>query len=345
MYRSILTAIALLTAIIVAQSASAFDEVIRKSTEKTSKGTVKSVTKEVVSMEDGVGKTFEVPANDIIGIKYTSEPPDVNLGRGKASAGNFDGALEDFAKASSSDDNISAEIDYLVAATIARKALEQDASTLADAAAKLTAFSSKHPNSYQFYNAKLLLGQVQLAQEAYAEAAGTFGALEAAPWADYQMAAKNNKAKLALRQGQLPQALTAYEAVLALPANSPGEVSRRNEALLGKAAVQLQQNNSAEALNSVKEAIAAADPEDSAVQAEAWILKGDCLRAAGETKKAILAYLHVPLLFEKEKVHLPRALYHLSVLWPTVDQVERGVAARTELQTSFPDNEWTQKLQ
>lgn len=347
MYRSILTATALLTALIAAQPASAIDEVTRKSTEKTSKGTVKSITKEVVSMEDSVGKAFEVPANDIVGIKYTSEPPDVNLGRGKASAGNFAGALEDFAKgaaAAGSDDNVKAEIEYLVAYTVARRALEQDSSTLGEAASKLTAFGSNHPNSYQFYNAKLLLGQVQLAQEAYAEAAGTFGTLEAAPWADYQMAAKNNKAKLALRQGQLPQALSAYEAVLALPADSPGEVSRRNEALLGKAAVQLQQNNSTEALTSVNEAIAAADPEDSAVQAEAWILKGDCLRAAGETKKAILAYLHVPVLFEKEKVHLPRALYHLAELWPTVDQVDRGLAARQELENSFPDNEWTKKL-
>ena len=29
---------------------------------------------------------------------------------------------------------------------------------------------------------------------------------------------------------------------------------------------------------------------------------------------------------------------------PTVDQVERGLAARQELETSFPDNEWTKKL-
>lgn len=344
MYRSILTASVLLTALIATRPAGAIDEVIRKSTEKTTKGTVKTVTKELVSLEDSVGKPIEVPANDIVGIKYGSEPPDINLGRGKASAGNLDGALEDFAKGVGSDDNIKAEIDYLIAHTTARKALEQDASLLGDAAAKLGAFGSSHPGNYQFYNSKLLLGQVQLAQEDFAAAAGTFSVLEGAPWADYKMAAQNNKARLALKQGNLPQALSAYEAVLALPADSAGEVSRRNEALLGKAAVQLQQNNAPEALNSVNAAIAAADPADSAVQAEAWILKGDCLRAAARTKEAVLAYLHVPVLFEKEKVHLPRALYHLSMLWPEVDQVERGLAARQELTDKFPDNEWTKKL-
>lgn len=348
MHRSILTATALLTALIAAQPASAIDEVVRKSTEKSAKGTIKSVTKELVSMEDSIGNPIEVPANDIVDIKYGDEPPDVNLGRGKAAAGNLDGALEDFTKsagAAGSDDNVKAEIAYLIARTTARQALEQDASKLEDAAGKLSAFGSSHPNSYRFYDAKLMLGQVQLAQADYAAASGTFAALTSAPWPDYKMAGQNASARLALKQGNLPQALSAYEAVLALPADGPAEISRRNEALLGKAAVQLQQNNAQDALASVNEAIAAADPEDSGVQAEAWVLKGDCLRAGGRTKEAILAYLHVPVLFEKEKVLLPRALYNLAQLWPAVDQLERGAAARQELLEKFPENEWTRKLQ
>ena len=348
MYRSILTAAALLTALVLTHPAGAIDEVIRKSTEKSSKGTVKSVTKELVSMEDSIGKPFEVPANDIIDIKYGDEPPDLNLGRGKAAAGNIEGALADYAKSAAeagSDDNIKAEIEFLVARAVSRQALEQDTSKLGDAATKLSGFTSDHPNSYRFYDATFLLGRVQLAQSDFAAAAGTFATLGSAPWPDYKMASQNANARLALKQGDLPKALSAYEAVLALPAPGPAEVSRRNEALLGKAAVQLQQNNAAAALESVVEAIAAADPEDSAVQAEAWILKGDCLRVGGRTKEAILAYLHVPVLFEKEKGHLPSALNHLAQLWPAVDQLERGNAAKQELMETFPDNEWTKKLQ
>lgn len=347
MYRSILTASALLTALVLTQPAGAIDEVVRKSTEKSAKGTIKSVTKELVSMEDSIGKPMTVPANDIIDIKYGAEPPELNLGRGKAAAGNLEGALADFAtsaKAAGANDNVKAEIEFLVARAIGRQAMEQDPSKLADAATRLSGFTSNHPNSYRFFDATFLLGRVQLAQSDFAAAAGTFSTLGTAPWPDYKMAAQNASARLALKQGDLPKALSAYEAVLALPAAEPAEISRRNEALLGKAAVQLQQNNAPAALTSVNEAIAAADPEDSAVQAEAWILKGDCLRVGNRTKEAILAYLHVPVLFEKEKGHLPRALYHLSQLWPAVEQLERGAAARQELLGTFPDNEWTKKL-
>jgi TolA-binding protein len=73
-------------------------------------------------------------------------------------------------------------------------------------------------------------------------------------------------------------------------------------------------------------------------------LKGDCLKSQGKVKEAILAYLHVPVLFEKEKVALAEALYNLAVLWPRADQPERGLAAQQELQENYPDSPWTKKL-
>ena len=46
----------------------------------------------------------------------------------------------------------------------------------------------------------------------------------------------------------------------------------------------------------------------SSVLAEAWVKKGDALLAQREWDSAVLAYLHVPVFYEDEKLWMPPAL-------------------------------------
>lgn len=327
-------------------SADAFDEIVRKSG-KSSKGNITELTRDSVTITTGVGDKTTVPANEIINVSWDSEPAELNLARSAEQTGNLPRALEGYqtsAGKAGSNEDIKAEIDFLIARTTARTALEQDSSKLEDAAKKLDAFSKANASSYRHFDTLFLLGQVQLAREEFDAAGQAFTKLAQAPWSDYKMAAQNANARLAMKKGDLGVALSSYEKVLTQNAKTPAEVSRRNEALLGKADVMLQQNNAQLALETINSAIGTADPEDTAVQAAAFVLKGDSLKALGRTKEAILAYLHVPVLFEKEAVLHARALYNLATLWPKVDQPERGAAARTELQDNYPDSPWTKML-
>jgi tetratricopeptide (TPR) repeat protein len=332
--------------IVMARPAYAIDIITRRS-DKAAQGDITEIGRESVKVKSGIGTIIDVPANDIVSIRWGAEPPSMNLARSAEEGGNLPRALEQLAESQSNAGTstaVKAEIQFLTARVSARIALEQDSSKLDDAASKLDAFVKAQSDSFRFFEAVQLLGSVQLAKEDFSGADQSFTRLAQAPWSDYKMAAQNAKAKLALQQGDLPGALSAYEQVLSQNAQSDAEKSKRNAALIGKATVQLKQNSVDQALQAVTEAIAATDPEDSEVQALAWNLKGECLKTQGKTKEAILAFLHVPVLFEKEKVALTEALYNLAVLWPRADQPERGLAARQELEENYPDSPWTKKL-
>ena len=346
MKRSIFFVMVMLGSSILASSAGAVDIVNRKSG-KAAQGDITAITQQSISLKSGIGEMIEVPANDIVSVRWGAEPAELNLARSAEEGGSLARALEQLkVSAGNAGTNaaVKAEIEFLTARVTARVALEEDASKLADASKLLDAFVKGQSDNFRYFDALQLLGAVQLAAEDYPGAESSFGKLEKAPWSDYKMAAQNSTAKLAFQKGDLTAALTAYEQVLSQSGSSPGEVSRRNEALIGKASVQLKQGNADIALQAVAEAILKTDPEDSVVQAGAWNLKGDCLKSQGKVKEAILAYLHVPVLFEKEKVALAEALYNLAVLWPRADQPERGLAARQELQENYPDSPWTKKL-
>ncbi len=328
-------------------SADAFDEVSRRS-DKAVRGKITDVTRDAVKIAPPAGAAITVSANDVADIRWDDEPLSLQQARIAARNGDTASALDALKKSAAdakAKGDIKAEIEYLTARIIAQNGLGQsDSAQLEDAATKLDAFAKANGSNARYFDAVYLLGRVQLARQEFDGAASAFQQLSQAPWSDYKMAAQNATAKLALKKGDLAAALASFEAVLGQSAKSAAEISRRNEALLGKATVTLQQGNAQQALDTINEAIQAADPEDSGVQAEAFVRKGDSLRLLGKTKEAILAYLHVPVLFEKEAALNAEALFHLSSLWGAAGQPERGLAASQELRENYPNTEWAQKL-
>jgi tetratricopeptide (TPR) repeat protein len=333
--------------VLVATATAQADEVGRRS-DKAVRGSITDVSRDSIKVKPPTGADVEIPGNDVVEIRWDDEPLTLNGARIAAKNGNMATALEELKKSAAdpkAKGDIKAEIDFQIASITAQQGLDQsDAAQLDDAAGKLDAFSKGNGSNVRYFDAVYLLGRVQLARRDFAAADAAFQQLKQAPWSDYKMAAQNASAKLALKKGDLSAALASFEAVLGQNASTPGEISRRNEALLGKATVTLQQGNAQQALDTINQAIQAADPEDSAVQAEAFVRKGDSLRLLGKTKEAILAYLHVPVLFEREATLNAEALFHLSSLWATAGQPERGLAASQELRENYPNSEWTKKL-
>lgn len=343
-----LTSLVALLVALLAVPAAAIDNVTRKR-EKNLTGEVSAVSKTEVSVKVKTPKedTIKVAANDVESIAWTGEPPEFNLARGDEKGGRFARAIEGYTKSlaanKASNPLVKTDLEYVIARTTAKIALS-DASKIDEAIKKLEDFRSKNGEHYRYYEAVGFLGQLYMAKKDFIKAQTAFDQLGKAPWKETQMASRINSGKLAQADNKTEDALKAFDEVIAMKAEGPQEESQRQEAMLGKSRILVVQKSYDEALKLLDEVIAKAAAEDAKVQAEAYIRQGDCLREQGKDNDALLAYLHVDVLFPSEKLLHAEALFHLSRLWEKVGQKGRATETRERLETEFPNSDWTKQL-
>jgi tetratricopeptide (TPR) repeat protein len=140
-------------------------------------------------------------------------------------------------------------------------------------------------------------------------------------------------------------ALAEFEKVLqqaaeSSVANSSVAQEQQLAALLGKAISQAATGAAKPAIESVKQVITQADPENARLQGRAYNALGECYLNSGDKKAALYAFLHVDVLYSKESDLHAQALYELSRLWPVLGYESRGREARQKLQKHYPNSRW-----
>jgi tetratricopeptide (TPR) repeat protein len=235
------------------------------------------------------------------------------------------------------------DLDFLIARVHARFALVDPARQDA-AIKKLEAFRRAHSTSFRFYETLNYLGQVYLAKQDLEQAKSTFAEMRSAPLKAYQMTADVATARVLLAEKDIDGARKLFSQVADEQVQQPTELSLKHEAMLGKATCEQRSGNFDQAITTLDSVINNASPQDSRIQAEAYLRQGDCLQAAKKLKPAVLAYLHVDVLFSNEKALHPEALYHLARLWGSVGHPERAAEAQSKLSEGYPNNPWTKKF-
>ena len=337
----------LLVCVLSAGPLGAVDAVYRKSNPTPAQGTVTEVSKTAITVKPRIGQAIKVPISDIIRVRWDGEPAGLNLGRTHEKNGYLDKCLQSYEKAKSdykgSSKNLKVDLDFLIARVHARFALT-DPSRQEAAIQKLEAFRRMHPTSFRFYETLNYLGQVYLAKQDLEQAKTVFAQMRSAPLKAYQMSADVATARVLLAEKNVDGAQKLFSQVAAEQAEQPTELSLKHEAMLGKATSEQRAGQFEQAINTLDAVIKNASPQDSHIQAEAYLRQGDCLQAAKKIKPALLAYLHVDVLFSNEKALHPEALYHLARLWSTVGHPERAAEAQNKLTEGYPNNPWTKKF-
>jgi tetratricopeptide (TPR) repeat protein len=328
-------------------AADAADIVNRKSGEKRVAGAITGATKTEVTVKPSTGEPVSIPANDVASVDWDEAPSDMKLGKGDETNGRYEAALQKFTKAAdevkSGSDLVKTDLDFLIARTTARLALT-DPARRDEAVTKLSGFLKAHSDSFRFYDAQQWLGQVHLARQDFSAARSTFETLGQAPWSDYQLSAKASLGRVLMGENKLEEAIQAFDAAVAAAGPSPADQDRKYEAMVGKARALIALNKKEEALTVLDEVVDKGPQDVSALMAEAYVLQGDCLQAVNKTKEAVLAYLHVDVLFQRESASHAEALYHLAKLWKTVQHPDRALEAQAKLEGTYPNSEWTKKL-
>lgn len=344
MKRPIWFSLSLLAAlqILTASNLDAADTIYEYDSKSPQLGDIKGYTKTELTMQRG-SNSVKVPANQVQRVRWDGEPPQLNIARNQEENGNYAAALEEYKKSvSGASPNLKKDLEFMIARATARSA-QSNAADLDNAIKLLSAFIKANGDHFRFYSATKLLGEAYLAKKDYAAANKEFSELEKAPWKSTQMDAKNLKARVMLAEGNVKGALTAFESVAKMDAKTPAEQAGKRAAQLGSAVCLQKEGKPKDAITVLDEIIKTVDPQQKAILAEAYLRKGDCYQALGESKEALIAYLHIDVLFPSQPAIHAEALYHLSSLWGKVQKPERGAEARAVLQQQYPNSEWTQK--
>jgi len=296
--------------------------------DSTVKGRVVKQTALEVTVEQGA-TTKTVPVNQIKAIHYDDEPALLNTARTAIAAGRYEDALQILQRIAPDSINrpeIKRDVQFYRALATARIALAgrgdpQEARKL------MEAFGKAASDSYHYLQACEVVGDLLVSQGQYAAAEAYYSPLAKAPWPDYRMRAGVALGRAQLADGQVAKALKSFQAVSEMDA--PGELAdnQRLAATLGKARCLIQQKEYDEAIQLAESVINKADVEQSELCAPAYNILGMAHRQAGRPEEALLAFLHVDVLYSYSSAEHIVALQNLHQLWTQVQEPER--AART----------------
>jgi tetratricopeptide (TPR) repeat protein len=317
---------------------------------KTSKalvsGNLQEIGKYVVKIKRTGDREEEIQVNEIEYIRYDGEPAQLNLIRGAVNGGRYKDALEGLDKLK--DENlkvdIKQEIEFFRAVSSSRLALAGEGS-VNDAGKLMNTFVSGNPTSWHYLEACEVLGDLLVAINNFPLAQQRYGELEQAPWVDVKMRGGVLKGRALQGEGKFDEAAAAFDKALALAEGSSGELidAQKQAATIGKAVSLAQTGKSAEATKLLEDVIAKADPEQSELHALAYNALGGCYRKAGNSKAALLAYLHVDVLYNNYANAHAEALSNLSQLWKEVGNADRALESEQVLTERYPSSKWAKK--
>ena len=205
-----------------------------------------------------------------------------------------------------------------------------------EAARKTLAFAGKYRDSWHFFEAAKLLGDLSLALNDPAKALTYYKSLMQAPSTDTKIESVYLQGLVQLKKGDSEAALTEFDKVIGLKAQTTQTARLQTLSKAGKAVALAQSGKSTEGLTLVKNMIAELNPADVEMAARIYNAQGASYEASGDTEGAIMAYLHTHLMFSAQPDAHAEALKKLVELWPQVGKPERAAEARQELQQRYP---------
>lgn len=313
------------------------------------RGTIKSITKTEVVIETKSGDT-KYPVNEVSWVRFDGEPDGMEGARKAVlSEGNYGRALDALKRidAAGLSKNVKVDYDFLKAFATGRMTLESGGDR-AGAEKSLREFVKANGNSYHVYRAAELLGELAAGDSRFAEAQKFFAALSKSPLPEYSLRGGLAEARMLMLQQNYDEALKRFDEVSANALTTQEAIEIKTIAAINRSQCLAETGKAAEALKFADDTIERTNEKDAKsgkVLARAYLAKGVALRKLNRNKEAILALLHIELLYPNEKEALAEALYHLSSLWAAVNKPDKSLEAAALLRERNAGSVWASRLQ
>lgn len=329
---------------LAASSAASAADKIKPLHGSQSSGKLGAMSPTEIVLEVGTTKK-KLAVNEIDSVLFDGEPNELAQARIAVHAGRDRDATSMLAKIDASKIDraeILQDIEFYRAMAASHLALAGTGSK-ADAGKKLFAFEKAHRTSFHYFETCEALGDLLMGLNKFAEAESFYNKLAAAPWPEYKARAGVLAGRALLGQRQFDRASAKFDDVLAIEGDDKKIDGHKLAARLGKAASLAGSGKADEAIRQTEEIIAQTDPENQELHARAYNILGNCYLAAGKKKDALLAFLHVDLLYSRFADLHAEALANLATLWADVDKADRAEQTRATLKQKYPTSAWAQK--
>ncbi|MCA9084540.1 MAG: tetratricopeptide repeat protein [Planctomycetaceae bacterium] len=328
------------------QAIFAVDIVTRRSDNVALRGEFSKMDNNEVVIKRTNGEEISVSVANLKAVQFDGEPGSLNQARSNERSGALDNALEKLkevqASYSGSDKRLTSEIQFLMARVIGRQALT-DSSKAAEAKEALEKFRATNKTNFRYLEATLLQASIHGLLKETDAAKQLLTEVQGSSVKGFQLQAGVDLGKLLLASGDASGALSAFDAVVQQSQGDEASSGAMYDGMLGRALCLQQQNQVDDALKTLDEVISKASETESTTLAEAWVRKGDCLRQKNEPKAALMAYLHVDVLYPGEPAQHAEALMRLSQLWGPSGHADRAAEAMARLTERYPNSQWAKQ--
>lgn len=338
-----LIALVIISSALAASFASAATKTDRvRLTRGSESGEITETSPFEVTIDKGTGNAKKIAVNEIRSVILDGEPTELTQGRINAKNGGYSTALETLKKIDASKidrELIREEIEFYVAFCAGKNALAGTGDLL-ESGRQLNEFVRAHPKSFHYLDAVETMADLLVVTEKYPAAQKQYEELAKAPWPDYKMRASILVGRTLQAQGKHDDAIRQFDVALADLDEGEAAQGQKQAATLGKAVSLTETKKIDEAVRLIEEVIQNTDPEQKELQARAYNALGACYERADRAKDALLAFLHVDVLYSSEADAHAEALSHLAKLWKTVGHDEQGRKAQQVLQEKYGKTKW-----
>ncbi len=257
---------------------------------------------------------------------------DTAIEKYKAVQGEYNGA----------DKRLVTELKFLIARAEVKLAMADPTQT-ESALTSIRTFRSSEKANFRYLEATLLEAMLTAASGNPDAAKVLLQEIRTSPVPGFQLQAGVQLGRLLLNAGDASGALAAFDEVVQQSTDASMK-SAHFDGLLGRALCFQKQDKTTEALAVIDEVLAKVSESDTRVLAEAYLHKGECLRQQNQAKAALMAYLHVDVLYSSEPAEHAQSLYFLSELWGPAGHQDRADEAASRLREKYPNSPWAKQL-
>lgn len=322
---------------------------VRRVDGRSVRGTIVSLSPTEVTVNQGAGRETAVPVNEIDSVSFTGEPNELSQARLKIASQRFEDALESLQgldAGSSAKAAIRQDIEFYKALCGARLALAGKAK-VADAGRDMYTFVKSHSDSYHYFEAVELLGDLLIVSgaEKNAERAQAYfdEIADKAPWAETKLRATLLSGQALIAQQKHAQAAGRFDTVIAAADDSPESMRLQQLAQIGKGLATALAGNSDSGVQLIGQTLKQANEAeslDSELLSRGYLARALAYLNAGKQKQALWDLLHVHLLYNTQPDSHAAALHHLSQLWTVLGHDDRAREAAKLLKDRYPNSRW-----